>query len=231
MRCSRSRSGTTTSVSTMSAFSTVRSDCLRSILVASKPTEGVRTRNPLTWSSATSRAQITTTSANAALPIHRFAPLSTHSSAPSGPIRRSAVVSSPFAVSEPWPGSVSPKHAICSPRASTGSHSARCSSEPPTAIEVIASPLCTPMKVAVDGSAREISIATQPRNTLLFSNVRVSGNALPYSPSSAIRGTRWRGLSARSQWSSAKGRTSVSRNARISRSACCSTSVSSVWNP
>ena len=48
MRCSRSVSGTTTSVSTMSAFSTVRSDCLRSIFVAAKPTEGVRTRKPLT---------------------------------------------------------------------------------------------------------------------------------------------------------------------------------------
>jgi hypothetical protein len=100
------------------------------------------------------------------------------------------VVSNPLAVSEPWPGSVNPNAPRISPLAISGIQCARCSSEPPTSTDVIANPACTPMNVAVDGSTREISIATQPRYTQLFSNSLVSSNASPNSPSSASRGTR-----------------------------------------
>ena len=105
---SRSASSTTSTPSSrMSAFCTLRSACLRSILVAVKPGVPRRTRKPLTWSSAVSRAQMTTTSANVALPIQRLAPLSTHVS----PVR-CAVVRRPRAVSEPDSGSVRPKPPI-----------------------------------------------------------------------------------------------------------------------
>ena len=83
------------------------------------------TTKPLTLSSATSRAQMTTRSAKVPLPIHRLAPSSTHSS----PSRR-AVVSRPPATSEPPCGSVRPKAPIFSSRRMAGSHRSRCSAEP-----------------------------------------------------------------------------------------------------
>jgi hypothetical protein len=155
--CSRSASGTRASVSVMSAFCTVRRAILFSILVAVKPGLSECTTKPLTWLSSRSRAQITVRSANVALPIQRFWPLSTHSS----PSRR-AVVRSPAATSEPPVGSVSPNAPICSNRAIAGSQRSFCSSEPQLAMLPMASPECTPKKVAREASACAISSAIQP---------------------------------------------------------------------
>ena len=80
------------------------------------PSVPFSTTNPLTWSSASSRAQITTRSAKDALPIHFFSPSSTHAS----PSRR-AVVARPPAIPDPTSGSVSPKAPISSIRAIAGS--------------------------------------------------------------------------------------------------------------
>ena len=80
------------------------------------------TRNPLTWPSATSRAQTTTTSAIVPLPIHFFAPLMTQSS----PSRRAEVSSA--TESEPCSGSVSANAPSLSSRAIGGSHRCFCSS-------------------------------------------------------------------------------------------------------
>jgi hypothetical protein len=85
--CNRSASGTRTPVRVMSAFSTMRSDVLWAMRSASKPGVPRSTTNPLTWSSATSRAHTTTWSAKVALPIQRFAPSITHVS----PSRRAVV--------------------------------------------------------------------------------------------------------------------------------------------
>ena len=123
----------------MSAFWVIRSASLFSIFVAAKPGMSFSTTKPLTLSSATSRAQTTTRSANVPLPIHRFAPSMTHSS----PSRR-AVVSSPPATSEPPCGSVSANAPIFSSRRIAGSHRERCSSEPQWWMLPIANPLCTP---------------------------------------------------------------------------------------
>ena len=109
----------------MSAFWTARSAILCSILVAVKPGVSFSTRNPLTASSASSRAQMTVRSAKVALPIHRLAPLSTQVS----PSRR-AVLCRPRATPEPTSGSVSPNAPIASKRAIRGSHSSFCSSDP-----------------------------------------------------------------------------------------------------
>ena len=83
------------------------------------------TMKPLTWLSATSRAQMIETSHHGALPIQRFWPFSTQVS-PS----RFAVVVRPPAVPEPTSGSVRPKQPIFSKRAIGGSHFCFCSSEP-----------------------------------------------------------------------------------------------------
>ena len=109
---SRFASGTSTPVSVMSAFWTQRSAILRSIFVVSKPGVPFSTRNALTWSSASSRAQITTTSAKVPLPIQRLAPFSTQVS----PSRRATVLR-PRATPDPTSGSVRPKAPIFSSRA------------------------------------------------------------------------------------------------------------------
>ena len=65
--------GTRTSVSVMWPFCTTFSEILFSILSTLNP--GVvlfSTMKPLTWLSATSRAQMMETSHQGALPIHRF---------------------------------------------------------------------------------------------------------------------------------------------------------------
>ena len=114
-------------------------------------------------------------SENVALPIQRFAPLSTHLS-PS----RVAVVRRPCAESEPDSGSVRPNAPSTSPLANFGSHSARCSVEPPTPI----APIDEAVLHADEGARREASTrasssATKPRNTAEFSNGRVSSHGVP----------------------------------------------------
>ena len=141
----------------MSAFCTVRSDALFSILVATNPGVSFSTTKPLTLSSATSRAQMMVRSAKVALPIQRLAPLRIQSS----PDRR-AVVRMPPATSEPPSGSVSPKAPISSIRCIAGNQRCCCSGEPQSTMVPIASPLCTPMKVAIDGSTLAISSPTKP---------------------------------------------------------------------
>ena len=81
--------------------------------------------NPLTWLSATSRAQMIETSHQGALPIHFFWPFRIQVS-PS----RLAVVFRPPAAPGPDLGSVRPKQPIFSRRAIGGSHVCFCSSEP-----------------------------------------------------------------------------------------------------
>ncbi len=119
-------SGTRQSFSVISPFWTTLSAILFWIFTTLKP--GVvlfSTMKPLTWLSATSRAQMIEMSHHGAFPIQRFWPLSTHVS-PS----RLAVVVMPPAVPEPTSGSVSPKHPIFSMRAIGGSHWRFCSSVP-----------------------------------------------------------------------------------------------------
>src|SRR2546421_7097354 len=99
-------------------FCTTLSAILFSILSTLKP--GVvlfSTMNPLTWLSATSRAQMMETSHQGALPIQRFSPLRIQVS-PS----RLAVVVNPPEAPEPTSGSVSPKHPTFSNRAIGGRH-------------------------------------------------------------------------------------------------------------
>src|SRR4030081_2598572 len=109
---------------------------------------------PLTWLSATSRAQMIETSHQGAFPIHFFWPLMIQVS-PS----RFAVVVSPPPVPEPTSGSVNPKQALFSMRAIGGNHLFFCSSDPPMWMDPIASPLCTPTKVAIEASQCAISLA------------------------------------------------------------------------
>jgi hypothetical protein len=98
-----------------------------------------------------------TRSAKLPLPIHFFCPSSTQLS----PSRR-AVVRRPRATSEPASGSVSPKAPSSSMRAIAGSQRCFCSSDPQRYTVPIASPPCTPMNVAIDGSPRESSMAIMP---------------------------------------------------------------------
>ena len=116
--------------------------------------------NPLTWSSASSRAQITTMSAKVELPIHFFWPFRTQVS----PWRRAVVVTPPEMALPTW-GSVRPKAPMVSHDRILGSHSAFCSSEPQTKTDCIASPEWTPKNVAVDTSTRAISIVISPSIT------------------------------------------------------------------
>jgi hypothetical protein len=148
------------SVRVMSAFCTVRSAYLPSILVAVRPGVPFSTTNVFTASSSSSRAKTTTRSAKVPLPIQRLAPLSTHSS----PSRR-AVVSSPRATSEPPCGSVSAKQPIVFSSIMSGSQRRFCSSEPRITTEPMARPLCTPRKVAMDGSTRAASSEMNPVNS------------------------------------------------------------------
>ena len=123
----RFASGTRQSFSVIWPFWTTLSAILFWIFSTLKP--GVvlfSTMKPLTWLSATSRAQMIETSHHGAFPIHRFWPLRTHVS-PS----RFAVVSSPPPAPEPTSGSVRPKQPIFSMRAIGGSHFCFCSSDPP----------------------------------------------------------------------------------------------------
>src|SRR3984893_10126870 len=114
----RFASGTRTSLSVMWPFWTTLSAILFSIFSTLNP--GVvlfSTMKPLTWLSATSRAQMIEMSHHGALPIHRFSPLRTQVS-PS----RFAVVSKPPDAPEPTSGSVRPKQPIFSQRAIGGGH-------------------------------------------------------------------------------------------------------------
>ena len=95
------------------------------ILTGVKPSVPASTTNPLTWSSATSRAHTMIRSAKVALPIHFFCPFSTQTS----PSRRAVVVRPP-ATPEPTSGSVSANAPICSIRAIGGSQRCFCSSDP-----------------------------------------------------------------------------------------------------
>ena len=70
--CSRFASGTRQSSRVIRAFCTIRSAILPWIFSVVKPGVPVSTTKPLTWLSATSRAQTTTRSAKVALPIHFF---------------------------------------------------------------------------------------------------------------------------------------------------------------
>ena len=116
-----------------------------------------------------------------------------------------------FGLTEPLSGSVRPNAPITSPLAIRGSHSARCAASPPTPIDPMASPFCTPTKVATLASMRASSRATQPRKTAEFSNGRVSAHGIPNSLRSASGRMICRGNSAFSQCSFTIGRTSASR--------------------
>ena len=221
--CSRSDSGTRHSSNVRSAFCTARSAILFSIFVAVRPGVSLPRTNPLTWSSASSRAQTTMRSANVPLPIQRLAPLSSHVS----PSRR-AVVRRPAATSEPPCGSVSANAPILRISTMPGSHRSRCSSDPQATMLPIASPVCTPKNVAMDGSACAISSARNPLSRLLGLGPGLSGSAYAARPRSAYCRIRWPGNSARAQYSLACGTTSVRRKARtrpsVSRSASSSSS-------
>ena len=95
---------------------------LPDISVAVRPAVPRSTRKPTMPSSA--RAQTTATSAMDPFVIHRLVPEITQSP----PSRRAALRIPPGF--EPKSGSVSAKQPIASPRPSTGSHRALCSSEP-----------------------------------------------------------------------------------------------------
>ena len=119
-------SGTRQSFSVIWPFWTTLSAILCSIFSTLKP--GVvlfSTMKPLTWLSATSRAQMMEISHHGELPIHLFSPLRTQVS-PS----RFAVVVRPPDAPEPTSGSVRPKQPIFSQRAIGGSHFCFCSSDP-----------------------------------------------------------------------------------------------------
>ena len=145
-----------------------------------------------------------------ALPIHRLAPSSTHSS----PSRR-AVVSMPPATSEPPCGSVNAKAPIFSNRLIAGSHRRFCSSEPQVSMLPIARPLCTPKNTDSDGSACAISIAVIPVRRLLGADSDESGSAQSSRPSFAKPLTSSNGNSARAQYSSTTGETSERKKSRM----------------
>jgi len=105
---------------------------------------------------STTRAHTTVTPPEEPLPIHFFAPFSTHSS----PSRRASVSSE--TESEPWSGSVRANAASTSPRAIGRSHSAFCASLPNSATDLRARPPCTARIVPSDPSPREISMLTSP---------------------------------------------------------------------
>src|SRR4051794_1750822 len=134
-------------------FCTTLSAILFSILSTLKP--GVvlfSTMKPLTWLSATSRAQMMETSHQVALPIHRFSPLRIQVS-PS----RFAVVVSPPEAPEPTSGSVSPKQPTFSNRAIGGGHLSFCSSHPPWEIEPLPRPAWPSQHAAEDRAAPALS--------------------------------------------------------------------------
>jgi hypothetical protein len=139
------------------AFCTTRSAILSSIFSVLKPGVSFGTTKPLTCLSATSRAQMIVRSLKVALPIQAFCPSSTQVS----PSRRAEVASPPDAP-EPTSGSVRPNAPMSCIVAIWGSQRCFCSSDPHRWIEPMASPPCTPLKVANEGSTRASSIDTMP---------------------------------------------------------------------
>ena len=101
-----------------------RSENLPSIFGAERPSQPFSRMNPR-MSPSSSFAHTTNTSASGALVIQFFAPESFHD--PSGCFRARV---SMLPGSEPWFGSVSPKHPIVLPAARSGRYFSFCSSEP-----------------------------------------------------------------------------------------------------
>jgi hypothetical protein len=106
-------------------FCTTRNAILVLIFSTEKPGLSLPTTKPLTWFEPSSRAQITLMSANVALPIHFFWPLSIQLS----PSRRHVVVIPPD-VADPTSGSVKPNEPILSKRIIGGSQRCFCCSSP-----------------------------------------------------------------------------------------------------
>jgi hypothetical protein len=132
---SRLSSGTRASSSVIAACQTARVTALPVIVSAVKPGVPFSTRKRFTCPSSASRAHTTTTtSPTEPLPIHRFAPLSTHAS----PSRRALLSSA--TESDPGSGSVSANAPRLSTRAIAGSQRSFCASEPSRSIALLASP-------------------------------------------------------------------------------------------
>ena len=105
----------------------------------------------------------------------------------------------PCEMAEPVSGSVSPNAPISSIRAIAGSQRSRCSSEPHSMIEPIASPPCTPMKVPIEESMRDISMATRPLTSAPRAGQPGPSYVRPAMPRPAMPGIRSWGNSARVQ--------------------------------
>jgi len=117
--------GTRTSSSESPLVTDARSDHFPWTSCALNPGLSVSTRKPRTkFSSSSTFAQITATSAIFPDVIHIFSPFRMYSS----PDFRAVVVIPPGL--DPNPGSVSPKQPSFSPRASAGSQVLLCSSDP-----------------------------------------------------------------------------------------------------
>ncbi len=94
-------------------------------------------------------------------PIHRLAPLITHS-----PFSSRAEVASPPAMSEPWSGSVSAKAPSWVKAVSPGSQRRFCSSEPSSSIMPTISSLWMPTRAESETSARATSTYMRPLKSL-----------------------------------------------------------------
>ena len=118
------------------------------------------TTKPFTLSSSTSRAQITTRSANVPLPIQRFSPVE-HPLVPvaaGGGLQPARDVGAAVRLGEP-------ERADLLHPAIAGSQRSRCSGEPHRSMLPIASPLWMPKKLFIDGSVWAISIETNPMSS------------------------------------------------------------------
>lgn len=135
----RSDSGTTHPSSAMSPFCTHRSAVLCWILPTRRPGLPLRTMKALTALVCVLRAQMTTTSANGALPIQRLPP-SRRQPFPSG---NGVAVVERDAASEPNAFSVKPHAPTASIRRIFGTSSRRCSSVPSMPTVSTARKLCT----------------------------------------------------------------------------------------
>ena len=94
-----------------------------------------------------------------------------------------------------------------------GTQRRRCSSEPSTSIEAVASPQCTPKKLAIDGSTRPSSSLMSPANSGSFGGqLKPSGMSSWWMP--ANFGTTSIGKWPSSQAASAIGAISSSRKRR-----------------
>jgi hypothetical protein len=151
--------GSRTSSSTSSEVTDARSDSLRVIVGALKPTESVGTTKPRIPSSV--RAHTTATSAMEPLVIHILVPSSTQSL----PSRR-ARVRMPAGLL-PKSASVSPKQPIASPVAIRGSHCSFCAAEPNAWIAYMASEPCTEARLRTPESAASSSMHASPYETAL----------------------------------------------------------------